>query len=150
VETLAVQGVMHMQSRGNLARTQEAAETAEWFGLGEVAERLNLSVDTVRRRVKDGTFTARKVPSRRGPAWQVRLDAALIEMYHPARTGTPAGDAGELAQIVAQLQERAIKLAQQVGYLQARLQQTEGVLGDARRPGPGAAADARLPELTGD
>ena len=71
-----------MQSRGNLARGS-AAEAGEWLGLGEVAERLNLSVDTVRRRVKDGTFPARKLPSRRGPAWQVRLDPALIEMYRP-------------------------------------------------------------------
>jgi hypothetical protein len=121
-----------MQSRGNLARTDDAAEAGEWLGLGEVAERLNLSVDTVRRRVKDGTFPARKLPSRRGPAWQVRLDPALIETYRPTRTG-PAADAGELAAIVAHLQDRAISLAQQVGYLQARLQQTEELLGGQRR-----------------
>jgi len=103
--------------------------------LGEAAWQLGVSIDTVRRRVKDGSLEARKEPSRRGPAWRVRL-VPLPAGASPSGRSVSAADAEyappELTTVVAELQERVIELARQVGYLQAQLDEVQ------RRPPPEA------------
>jgi hypothetical protein len=102
-----------------------------WLPITGAASTLRVSVDTVRRRIRDGTFVSRKVPSRYGPAWQVQLDRALHTAAErrdpaPAAAGTLAAE--ELLQIVVQLQERTVELAERVGYLQAQVDMMRGQL----------------------
>jgi hypothetical protein len=99
-------------------------DDAVWLPITGAASTLGVSVDTVRRRIRDGTFVSRKVPSRYGPAWQVRIERAAHEgaqRRDDARAPTGGLAVDELRQLVAQLQDRAVELAERVGYLQAQL-----------------------------
>jgi excisionase family DNA binding protein len=104
-----------------MARGSQGRE--RWVSLQEAAVRLGLSVDTVRRRVKQGTLESRKAPSRYGPAWQVRVDH-LPELASSAATaGAPT--TVELLRMVEQLQDRLVQMAERVGYLQGQLQRVQ-------------------------
>ena len=48
-------------------------EVEEWVSLNEAATQLGVSVQTLRRRIKDDQVRARKVDSPYGPAWEVSL-----------------------------------------------------------------------------
>jgi hypothetical protein len=48
-------------------------EVEEWVSLAEAASQLGVSVQTLRRRIKDDQLRARKVDSPYGPAWEVSL-----------------------------------------------------------------------------
>src|SRR4051794_9108500 len=93
-------------------------EGGRWVMLGEAARALDCSVDTVRRRVKDGTLEGRKGPSRRGPAWWVRVDHAAPP---PAERAT-AEARPDLVALLASLHAQVEALAERKGYLRARLE----------------------------
>jgi hypothetical protein len=56
-----------------LYRVSNMAEVEEWVSLTEAASQLGVSVQTLRRRIKDDQLQARKVVSPYGPAWEVCL-----------------------------------------------------------------------------
>jgi excisionase family DNA binding protein len=105
----------------------DSPAVAALLTLGEAAHHLGLSVDTVRRRVKDGSLTAHKVGTRHGPAWGVQLDGARPTV-RPADAPQPSHDAAglrALLELLAVANERLTALAEQAGYLRARLEAAE-------------------------
>ena len=109
------------QNRGMVVDPQD---DAVWLPITDAASTLGVSVDTVRRRIRDGTFVSRKVSSRYGPAWQVRIERAVHEgaQQRDAARAPAAGLAvDDLLKLVTQLQNRAVELSERVGYLQAQL-----------------------------
>ena len=88
-----------------------------WLPLAEAAGRLGLSIDTVRRRAKDGTYPARKERSRYGPAYRVLVVFPLVEPP-PAPDGLVAE---ELLRLVERINERSLELARRIGELEAQL-----------------------------
>jgi hypothetical protein len=120
----------------------------EWVTIAEAAKRLGLSPDRVRRRLKAGEFEARRVDSRYGPTWEIRLcglppgdssshgvipTAAPRVVTGPRVAPTLAADgaaddgpaAVELVHLVRHQQDQLTQLAGQVGFLQAQLQQAQ-------------------------
>jgi hypothetical protein len=99
----------------------------QWASLGQAAFYLGLSVDTLRRRVKSGALESRKVPTRHGPTWQVRLDessgraAARADVALPVNSVTTA----DLVLLTREFHQQLLTLAERIGYLQAQLQQAE-------------------------
>src|SRR5437762_7678769 len=88
----------------------EAGPDALWLPLTKAAGRLGISIDTVRRRAKDGTYSARKVPTRYGPAWQVLVDLSQLQRAAEEHAA-PAADRADitaLVQLVGSLQERLV------------------------------------------
>src|SRR3712207_2953808 len=61
---------------GCLQRVAMEQVAAEGLTLADAAARLGVSTDTVRRRIKRGELSARQVPTKFGPAWEVLLGAA--------------------------------------------------------------------------
>jgi hypothetical protein len=91
----------------------------EWVTIAEAAKRLGVSVDTVRRRVKDGSLTSQQLQRPQGFTWQVFLADA---QQPPAPTQQSLG---ELVSLVRDLQKENRDLAGQLGYMQAQLQQAQ-------------------------
>jgi hypothetical protein len=63
----------HTDADGGQGDRHDPEPGGEWLGLAEAAERLGCSVDTLRRRIKRQEVEARQVPTKHGPAWQLRL-----------------------------------------------------------------------------
>src|SRR5438067_4140087 len=100
--------------------TQPSSPALELLSLGDAARHLGLSVDTIRRRVKDGSLEARKVRTRYGPAWRVELDGVRPAARATDSAATPpptASNPAELLHLVVQSNARIAALAEQVGYL---------------------------------
>jgi len=74
-------------------------EDGAWLRLAEAAERLGVSVDTLRRRVRAGAVRSRQVPTRHGPAYEVwttapePLEARPLGVVHRggAQSANPGG-----------------------------------------------------------
>ena|SRR5438552_790832 len=115
----------------------EAGSEAVWLPLTRAATRLGISIDTVRRRAKDGTYSSRKVPTRYGPAWQILVDPSALQAAPGGEHGAPAAERADvtaLVQLVGSMQDRLVDLARQVGYLEGRLHELQGdPHGDALR-----------------
>src|SRR5262249_24220081 len=114
----------------------EVATDSVWLPLTKAALQLGISVDTVRRRAKDGTYSSRKVPTRYGPAWQVLVEPSLFQSAGDEHAAPAAerADVAALVQLVGSLQDRLVDLARQVGYLEGRLHELHGgSRGDALR-----------------
>jgi len=89
---------------------------SEWVSIKEAAERLGISADTVRRRLKRGELAGRHEPTAQGFTWAVELptlspgagDASVPLEPHGAAPATQAavGEALELAE----LRERVLGL----------------------------------------
>jgi hypothetical protein len=101
--------------------------------LGDAARHMGLSVDTVRRRIKDGTLTAHKVATRHGPAWRVELAAGQLAI-RPADEHEPSREVASraLLDLLTTANERLTTLAEQVGYLRARLEAAEAEIAGLR------------------
>ena len=126
--------VLLAPERGLELNASAAAE--EWLAIGPAARRAGVSVDTVRRRIRDGSLPARKVASRHGPAWEVRLDVALRLAPEGRSVGAADGGAApELRHLVADLMDRNCALAEEIGRLRARLEATEALLNRVGSPG---------------
>jgi hypothetical protein len=103
---------------------QDDPTESGWLTLAEAGISLGCSVDTLRRRLKRGELEARQIPTRHGPAWQVRLgDMQGVVPTVGGMPTQPADSPGtvELVQLVGRLQQENRDLAGQVGFLQARL-----------------------------
>ena len=53
--------------------SENGHERGEWVFLPDAARRLGLAPQTIRRKLKRGELESRQVPTRTGPAYQVRL-----------------------------------------------------------------------------
>lgn len=71
----------------------------EYVPLKDAADRLGISVDTVRRRMRAGELVAEKRPTKQGFAWYVELPADAP----PAPVTADAGTAAEVAMLRAQV-----------------------------------------------
>jgi hypothetical protein len=75
-------------------------DDAQWVSIAEAARRLNCSVVTVRRRVKQGTLEGELQQGRRGPEYRVRLPpetpVTSLEPSHDDRHEQDRDDAQEL------------------------------------------------------
>src|SRR4051794_21073523 len=98
-----------------------------WVALTDAGKLLGVSVDTVRRRLRQGQLESRKVPTRHGPAWQVNLHGVERQQYSEVGSADPTSSA-ELVALVGQLFERITDLSQQVGYLRARVELAEAAI----------------------
>jgi hypothetical protein len=128
-----------MQSRGDTVLTSQEGE--RWVSLQEAASRLRLSIDTVRRRVKQGALESRKVPTRYGPAWQVRLEDLPAPL--PDRDSAETTAVVELMRLVEDLQDRLVRMAERIGYLQGQLEQQGGADALCGPAGDDQGADSR-------
>jgi excisionase family DNA binding protein len=113
----------------------------------EAAAQLGISERTIRRRIKDGSLTAYKLPTTQGYEWRVHLDSSAgqvdgVTTRHGGKLdSTPVQSAGTIPDqvttpaIVAALElaeqlrrdnvalaSRNEQLAGQVGFLQAKMQ----------------------------
>src|SRR4051794_11643436 len=75
-------------------------EVKEWVSLAEAASQLGVSIQTLRRRIKDDQLQARKVDSPYGPAWEVSLSKLNRVSNTPAQelereVNTGEADEGE-------------------------------------------------------
>ena len=123
--------------------TDNGHDEGAWLSLHEAARRLNLTPQTIRRRLKRGEFETRQVPTRTGLAYQVRLasrpdlsDQANHQPVQQASGQTSLEGLGEMVALVRDLQAellrrteaatawqlRAEMLAGQVQQLQAALE----------------------------
>ncbi|HZB73045.1 MAG TPA: helix-turn-helix domain-containing protein [Acidimicrobiales bacterium] len=140
----------------------------EWVTIAEAAKRLGLSPDRVRRRLKAGEFEARRVNSRYGLTWEIRLcDLPLRDSSSPevVPTAAPrvvtgprvaptlaadgaADDDGpaavELVRLVRHQQDQLTQLAGQVGFLQAQLQQAHETIKLLQAPSDETAGEGGL------
>jgi len=116
----------------------ERLPEGEWLTLPEAAERLGLSVITLRRRLKEGGLEGKQVPSKHGPQWLVRLEAdakpaptlvaGTVEEGDNGYQGEATqGDKGgqelvnlELVRLVEKLQEENRALAEAAAAWQGR------------------------------
>jgi hypothetical protein len=109
------------------ARVPEIADReGEWLPIPVAALRLNLSVDAVRRRLKRGDLSGRRVRSGRGERWEVRIGADALEpgvrSTHDAAGSTtlvPSGgvDAARWVELMRELLAENAELGRQVGRL---------------------------------
>ena len=140
----------------------------EWVTIAEAAKRLGLSADRVRRRLKAGEFEARRVDSRYGPTWEIRLcdlppgessspevvpTAAPRVVTGPRVAPTLAADgaadddgpaAVELVRLVRHQQDQLTQLAGQVGFLQAQLQQAHETIKLLQAPSDETAGEGGI------
>jgi hypothetical protein len=92
-----------------------AGEDQEWLSLPEAAVALGIHIDTLRRKVRHGQIEARKVPTKFGESYQVRLtgvDEVDPDLVNPGSMGGPTPiqappdpALSELIQLVGKLQD---------------------------------------------
>jgi hypothetical protein len=111
--------------------TDNGHDDVEWVGLHEAARRLNLTPQTIRRRLKRGEFEARQVPTRTGPAYQVRLASGPDSSDQASQQATLAG-AGELVGLIRDLQAQLLVRTEAAAAWQARAEMLAGQLTDLR------------------
>jgi excisionase family DNA binding protein len=110
----AYQGEGHLgYPCGGAMSTDSTASSDRWLTIQEAAQRLGVSIATVRRRIKLGTLEAELQPGKRGPEYRVRLPigGALAE----------AEDVQESAQTIATLLTLLEREQEDRRALQARL-----------------------------
>lgn len=124
-----------------------------------------VSERTIRRRIKEGTLAAEKVPTAQGYEWRVRLDGAgcppggrgcrVDDGPVDGGAAPAAGAGGEVGEalvravaLAERLQRENLELAGRVGFLQGRLQETQAQLlalappaGAPPAPAPPAVAE---------
>ncbi len=118
-----------------------------WLTLAEAAAEFNISVDTLRRKIKRGTIPARQVQTRFGPTWQVCLtlpwadaggnaDGSAEGGGHPAEGSGQGGAEGratlELVALVRQLHGDLVQKAEAAAMWQARAMMLDAELQSAR------------------
>ena len=102
-----------MAQRGGQAAIAEGP--GEWLTLVEASRSLGCSIDTVRRRARDGAYRSRKEHTRYGEAWRVWIQAGTS----PPR---PSADGkAELLALVDRLTQQMVEMARRVGALEAQL-----------------------------
>jgi hypothetical protein len=141
-----------------------------WVPLAEAADQLGVSKDALRRRIRRGTIPNRKIETRYGPTYEVRIEDVAATVadgihqtngHHPgtAATVTPATLA-QFAALVRDLSERSERnaaaaamwqaraelLAVQLGQAQERIKALEAPINDAYEMRIGGPPDAAVAE----
>jgi len=144
----------------------DEAEGGSWHGVHEAALLLEISVSTLRRRLKLSTVTARREHGRYGAEWQVwvpndqrqaapsggdsrhgeRGERGQVSAGHGYEQSqadhTQAESTLELVRLVAKLQEENRNLAGQLGYLQAQVEQFRALQPPVESPTPPYAPES--------
>ncbi|MCL2474916.1 MAG: helix-turn-helix domain-containing protein [Chloroflexi bacterium] len=99
------------------------------LNINQAAEKLNVSVRTVRRRIKDGSLKAIKVGGRFGEEYRIVLDkpidATVVadELLEEADNSHPnPPEVTELLKVIRDLSQQNIDLARRVGAAEAKVQ----------------------------
>jgi transposase len=82
---------------------------SEWVPIPDAAERLGVSADTIRRRLKRGELTGRKEPRAQGHVWLIEVDADRANSEREPSGQRPASGWEEAFELV-QLRERVSAL----------------------------------------
>jgi hypothetical protein len=133
-------------------------EEGEWLTLREAASKLGVSIQTLRRRLKEGVYEAKQVSSGFGPTWVIRLGVGQgpytkvivaphqVEQADYGQNGEVGqAEQGQLEQgqperegivealrLIRDLQQENRDLAGQVGFYQAQLLQSQFQLREAQ------------------
>jgi excisionase family DNA binding protein len=114
--------------------------TESWLTLVQAAERLAVSIYTVRRQIKRGELEAQQVATRHGLTWLVRLSELPGDLptvsSDPEQRGQGV-DALELLRMLDQRDQTIMELAGRVGYLQAELSQARETIRALEAPRAG-------------
>jgi excisionase family DNA binding protein len=109
----------------------------EEITIAQAAERLGVSMDTIRRRISKGEIKARKVPSAHGEMYLVELpEDAAPEPAAPREKTDNKGEVEALHQTISILETELEARRREVQELHVLLQQAQAAL----PPGRGAAA----------
>jgi hypothetical protein len=110
--------------------TDNGHAESEWAFLPEAARRLNLSPQTVRRKLKRGELESRQVQTKTGLAYQVRL---VAESPLPGQTsqGQPSPGLVEMVSLVKDLHAELIARTEAAASWQARAEFLAGELQQA-------------------
>jgi hypothetical protein len=81
----------------------------EWVSINEAAERLGVSEETIRRRIKRGELVRRKEPCDQGYVWQIEVERIPEEPETMVLERLPANGPGEVLER-EQLRERVASL----------------------------------------
>jgi hypothetical protein len=117
----------------------EEVPEGRWLSLQDAAAELHVSLNTLRRRAKDGEVTARKVARKQGYRYEVLVAGASVAGEEvPAQVPTGAGGTSQVPtgqvpaeqmealrdalQIVDRLTRENLELAGRVGFLQGQLE----------------------------
>ena len=111
--------------------TDNGRDDGEWLSLHEAAHRLGLTPQTVRRRLKRGELEARQVPTRTGPAYQVRLSSGPGSSDQASQQTTLV-DSGELINLIRDLQGQLLARTEAAAMWQARAELLAGQVADLR------------------
>jgi len=99
------------------------------LNINQAAEKLGVSVRTVRRRIKEGLLKAIKVEGRFGEEYRIMLDepiaatavlGVLLEEIDDSQSKPP--EVTELLKVIRDLSQQNIDLARRVGAAEAKVQ----------------------------
>ncbi len=132
----------------------------------QAAAAAGVSERTIRRRIKEGSLAAEKVPTAQGYEWRVQLDGVAclpgsrpcrVDDDRPVGATMPAADrvdgaAEEVGEalvralgLVERLQRENLELAGRVGFLQGKLQETQAQLLALAPPAAASGAAPAVP-----
>jgi hypothetical protein len=145
-------------------------QTGEWLPLSLAAQKAGVSVQTLRRRIKDHSLQARQVDSPFGKAWEVLLDSPVdggvnspdqnktgvvndpIQDQEPG-TGNSSSELIEALRLIQHLQEGMVAKAEAAAMWQARaemlsfqLQGAQETIRMLEAPKPQASEAVMVPE----
>ncbi len=144
---------------------EELDTTATGLTVQQAAAACGVSERTIRRRIKEGSLAAEKIPTAQGYEWRVHLDGAARPPGKPSRrvddnrvdsrTAPAANGVDRMAEeisaalvraleLVERLQRENLELAGRVGFLQGKLQETQAQL---LTPAPPATAPGAAPAV---
>jgi len=117
------------------------ADGVRILGIDETAQALGISPDTVRRHIKEGKLSAKKVQTKRGPRWKVTLP--------PSQTvNSSISSQTDISDIyVNSLLERIKSLETELTARRSEVQQLYGMLGQKALPAPAPAPVSWLKRL---
>lgn len=113
---------------------------SEWVSISQAAQRLGVSPDTVRRRLKRGDLQGKQERTAQGFVWQIEVPSESLTSEHKASEQPPAAIAEDAFEL-ERLRERVAGLERERGELIA---QRDAWQDQARRSGEG---EAQLREL---
>jgi excisionase family DNA binding protein len=105
----------------------------EEITIAQAAERLGVSMDTIRRRISKGEIKARKVPSAHGEMYVVELpEDAAPEPAPPREKAENTGEVEALRQTISILETELEARRREVQELHVLLQQAQAALPPGR------------------
>jgi len=92
---------------------------SEWVSIKEAAERLGVSADTIRRRMKRGELVSRKRGTAQGYVWEIEVESLPVD-GEPMAGEQPAPGAAADSLELERLRERVTGLERERGELIAQ------------------------------